>query len=88
MTCKQKTKLPSNKMSGRKLKGSLCECGYLRCLHGIMLGEVDLQLVRLASIQGARRSSDLDYPPVQSSRKNSGVSQVIPTHLLCKVMEQ
>jgi hypothetical protein len=32
-----------------------------------MLGEVDLQLVSLASIEGARRSGDLDYPPVHSN---------------------
>ena len=35
----------------------------LRCLHGIMLGEVHLQLVRLASVEGAWRPSHIDDPP-------------------------
>ena len=37
----------------------------LRRLHGIMLREVDLQLVCLAGVERARRSGDLDYPPLE-----------------------
>jgi hypothetical protein len=37
----------------------------LRCLHGIMLREVHLQLVRLAGVEGAWRSSHIDDPPLE-----------------------
>lgn len=37
----------------------------LRRFHGIMLREVNLQLVRLAGVEGARRSGDLNYPPLE-----------------------
>jgi hypothetical protein len=35
----------------------------------IMLGEVDLQVVRLTSTEGAQRFGDLDYPPVHSIQR-------------------
>jgi hypothetical protein len=38
------------KENRKGVRCNLCGNGDLRCLHGIMLGEVNLQLVRLASI--------------------------------------
>jgi hypothetical protein len=46
-----------------------------------MLREVNLQLVGLAGVKGARRSSDLNYPPGQLSRHNYLISQVVQIHL-------
>jgi hypothetical protein len=45
-----------------------------------MLRKVNLQLVGLAGVKSARRSGDLNYPPVQLSRENYPINQVVQIH--------
>jgi hypothetical protein len=47
------------------MHGSRIEKNDLRCLHGIMLREVNLQLVGFAGIEGACRSGYLNHPPLE-----------------------
>jgi hypothetical protein len=46
-----------------------------------MLREVNLQLVGFAGIEGACRSGYLNHPPVQLSRENYAIRQVVQIHL-------
>lgn len=46
------------------------------CLHGLMLGEVDLQLVRLASVEHSGCSAHLHREEFFRTRKNNPYGQL------------